>query len=73
MRFSDACIHIVSEGQAGLDFLANRPAEGTDPPGVILLDINILVLNGLKFLDAYQEHFLNKHSHVYLVSSSVSK
>ena len=71
--FSDARIHIVSEGQAGLDFLVNRRSEGTDPPGIILVDINMPVLNGFEFLDAYQERFLNEHSHVYMVSSSISK
>ena len=71
--FSDALVHIASEGQEGLDFLANRRSEGTDPPGIILVDINMPVLNGFEFLDAYQERFVNKHSHVYMVSSSISK
>lgn len=71
--FSDACIHIVSEGQAGLDFLANRRSTGTEPPGIILVDINMPVLNGFEFLEAYQERFLSENSHIYMVSSSISK
>ena len=49
-------IVVRQHGQEGLDYLTTLLPDGSYPrPDLIFLDINMPVLNGWGFLDAYQE------------------
>ena len=51
-------LHQVKNGEAALAFLRNKPpyedSEKYPRPGLILLDLNLPVMNGLTFLETYR-------------------
>ena len=47
-------VDVVDNGQAAIDFIRKAAAEKKPFPELILLDINMPVLNGWEFLEAYK-------------------
>lgn len=48
-------VHMVTSGQAGLDFLQSK-VDGAHPrPNLILLDINMPAMNGFEFMEHYDK------------------
>jgi CheY-like chemotaxis protein len=50
-------IDVAINGKEGLEYL--RKCDDTNCPDLILLDINMPVMNGFEFLDAYEKEFPN--------------
>lgn len=48
-------IFTAANGQEALEFLAQNKDFGQHPPSMILLDINMPVMNGFEFLEAYED------------------
>ncbi len=71
--YPQAHIYVQREANAALFFLAEIRKQNKDLPGIILLDINMPVMSGFDFLDAFHEQFSQNTSHIYMVSSSISK
>jgi CheY-like chemotaxis protein len=61
-------------GQDAIDRLHEIAADDTELPDLILLDLNMPVMDGWEFLNAYQEvAFTNPDKiHLYIVTSSIS-
>ncbi len=68
-----AAIEMVSKnnGQQAIDYLNKSIAEGKELPSLVLIDINMPVMNGWEFLEAYQELNIDKPVNMYILSSSV--
>jgi CheY-like chemotaxis protein len=66
-------INMVSKtnGQLAIDHLTNILENGETFPQLILIDINMPVLNGWEFLDAYDELNVSQRVDLYMLSSSV--
>ena len=67
-------ITICSNGEEACQFLEENMHNVNELPDVILLDVNMPVMNGWEFLEAYQsiKPNLSKEIHVYLVTSSMN-
>lgn len=46
---------VAEDGQKALNLLQELETKGADCPNLIFLDINMPVMNGFEFLDAYQQ------------------
>ena len=68
-------ISICSNGEEALHFLEKNRYDLNELPDVILLDVNMPVMNGWEFLEAYQslKPQLSKEIHVFLVTSSMNE
>lgn len=71
-------IFTLNNGKEALDFynsIDSKLGSGEDVqiPELIFLDLNMPVMNGWDFLDAFETHFLKKFSNtrVYILSSSI--
>jgi len=61
-----------SNGQLAVDYLSNIAHNVEIFPHIILVDINMPVLNGWEFLEAYEKlDILKSNVHLYMLSSSV--
>lgn len=58
-------------GQLALDYLDGLLKNNVPFPQLILVDINMPVLNGWEFLEAYEAAGMPADVHIYMVSSSV--
>jgi CheY-like chemotaxis protein len=68
-------ILIYSNGEDAINYLKNNSQDQTTLPDVIFLDVNMPVMNGWEFLDAYKalKYKLKKPVIIYVVSSSVDE
>jgi CheY-like chemotaxis protein len=69
-------LHISKNGKEGLDYLKTRAEKNYPLPHIIILDLDMPVLNGLGFIDAFQALTIPGKGNIELVvftSSSSSK
>lgn len=60
-----------SNGQIAADYLREISDDEAIFPHLILIDINMPILNGWEFLEAYEKLGINRQPHMYMLSSSV--
>lgn len=60
-----------TNGQMAIDYINMTLSLQEDLPELILIDINMPVLNGWEFLDAYGQLNINQKIDMYMLSSSV--
>jgi len=65
-------IYTAGNGQEALDFLEYNPDFGQDSPTMILLDINMPVMNGFEFLEAYEHLDESKKASVLMAMLTTS-
>jgi len=60
-----------ANGQLALDYLTGLLSSAQELPHLILIDINMPVLNGWEFLEAYETLAVHQKVDMYMLSSSV--
>lgn len=60
-----------TNGQIAIDYLAGVVSSAEQLPQLILIDINMPVLNGWEFLEAYEKLGIAQSVDMYMLSSSV--
>ena len=67
-------IQVCSNGEEAYHFLEENLRNPSELPDIILLDVNMPVMNGWQFLDAYQplKSSISKDIQVFLVTSSIA-
>lgn len=68
-------INAFENGQLAIDELKSRIKSNTMPPSIIFLDINMPVLNGWEFMEAYADikDAVKSKLEIYISSSSIDK
>lgn len=69
---TDVSLSVFSNGQEGIEYIKEIADKEDLLPDVILLDLNMPVMDGWDFLQAYQEIKFAKHIALYIVTSSIS-
>ena len=60
-----------NNGQLAIDYLKELLADNHPLPDLILIDINMPILNGWEFIEAYENLEINSKIDMYMLSSSV--
>jgi len=60
-----------TNGQLAIDYLSEIVGNAEEFPHLILIDINMPVLNGWEFIEAYEKMNITKAVDMYMLSSSV--
>ncbi|WP_379084217.1 response regulator [Pedobacter sp. UC225_65] len=60
-----------SNGQQAIDYLNETITEHKTLPNLVLIDINMPVMNGWEFVEAYQTLGIKQNVDLYILSSSV--
>jgi CheY-like chemotaxis protein len=65
-------IKSFKNGDEGLEYLRERYASGKSSPNFIFLDVQMPVMNGWEFLEAYEslESLPNRESHIVMLSAA---
>lgn len=58
-------------GQLAIDYIKELVANQQQLPHLILVDINMPILNGWEFIEAYEQLGIEAHNDMYMLSSSV--
>lgn len=67
----DAQMVAKTNGQLAIDYLTELKTTQQTLPDLILIDINMPVLNGWEFLEAYEKLGIDHEIDMYMLSSSV--
>jgi CheY-like chemotaxis protein len=59
-------------GQLAIDFIKTHLKDHENLPDVIFIDINMPVMDGWEFMEAFQKLPLSKRTLIYLLSSSIN-
>ena len=64
-----------TEAEKAIEFIKNNQDDADKVPDVILLDLNMPVMDGWDFLDAFEKirHEIDKAIRIYIVTSSVDE
>lgn len=60
-----------NNGQLAIDYLTNCLENNLQLPHLVLIDINMPILNGWEFIEAYEKLEVNANIDMYMLSSSV--
>ncbi len=60
-----------NNGQQAIDYLHETIAQNNDLPRLVLIDINMPVMNGWEFIEAYNTLGIEQKVDMYILSSSV--
>lgn len=65
-------IEVKLNGQEALDFLSPQHTTASEPPSLILLDLNMPIMDGWEFLEAYKEKLSKQNSKPNIILLSAS-
>jgi CheY-like chemotaxis protein len=75
IKIQNLCDEVIvfTDGKQAVDYLEEHQNDGTPMPDVIMIDVNMPVLDGWGFIDAFQKMDLNlsNKTKLFMVSSSI--
>ena len=75
IKIQNLCDEVIvfTDGKQAVDYLEEHQNDGTKMPDVIMIDVNMPVLDGWGFIDAFQKMDLNltNRTKLFMVSSSI--
>ena len=75
IEMSEICneLKVLKNGQEAIDYLVPRLDEFSNQPVFILLDLNMPVMDGWGFLDAFVKLNIEEKITIYMVTSSIDE